>query len=84
MNFFMGKKFVGPGGGKKDQGPEVVFDNGEESNKRMKRMLRPIKIAIVVAVLAIAAFDSFFSQFWHMVDPLFINRINNSTTSCSS
>ena len=61
MNFFMGKKFVGPGGGKKDQGPEVVFDNGEESNKRMKRMLRPIKIAIVVAVLAIAAFDSFYT-----------------------
>ena len=57
----MGKKFVGPGGGKKDQGPEVVFDNGEESNKRMKRMLRPIKIAIVVAVLAIAAFDSFYT-----------------------
>ena len=46
---------------KKDQGPEVVFDNGEESNKRMKRMLRPIKIAIVVAVLAIAAFDSFYT-----------------------
>lgn len=61
MNFFMGKKFVGPGGGKKDQGPEVVFDNGEESNKRMKRMLRPIKIAIAVAVLAIAAFDSFYT-----------------------
>ena len=33
MNFFMGKKFVGPGGGKKDQGPEVVFDNGEESKR---------------------------------------------------
>ncbi len=46
---------------KKDQGPEVVFDNGEESNKRMKRMLRPIKIAIVVAVLAIAALDSFYT-----------------------
>lgn len=61
MNFFMGKKFVGPGGGKKDQGPEVVFDNGEESNKRMKRMLRPIKIAIVVAVVAVAAFDSFYT-----------------------
>ncbi len=61
MNFFMGKKFVGPGGGKKDQGPEVVFDNGEESNKRMKRMLRPIKIAIALAVLSIAAFDSFYT-----------------------
>lgn len=61
MNFFMGKRFVGPGGGKKDQGPEVVFDNKEESNKRMKRMLRTIKIAIVVAVLAIAAFDSFYT-----------------------
>ena len=60
LNFFMGKKFVGPGGGKKDQGPEVVFDNGEESNKRMKRMLRPIKIAIVVCVVG---FDLFFSFF---------------------
>ena len=28
MNFFMGKKFVGPGGKKRTDGPEVVIDNG--------------------------------------------------------
>ena len=49
MNFFMGKKFVGPGGKSGKDGPEVVIDNGADNNKKMKRMLRPVKFAIILA-----------------------------------
>lgn len=61
MNFFMGKKFMGSAGNHKQNGPEVVFDNGEEGNKKMKRMLFPVKIIIVMVFLAIAALDSFYT-----------------------
>ena len=32
MNFFMGKKFVGPGGKSGKDGPEVVIDNGADKD----------------------------------------------------
>lgn len=60
MDFFMGKGFMKARPGKKDTGPEVVIDNGEDSNKKMKRMLRPVKLVIIGAILAVAAFDSFY------------------------
>ncbi len=61
MNFFMGKKFVGPGGKSGKDGPEVVIDNGAESNKKMKRMLRPVKFIIILVLVAVAALDSFYT-----------------------
>ena len=54
MSFFMGKKFVGFGGKGSQKGPEVVFDSGEDGNRKMKRMLRPIKFGILVVFVAIA------------------------------
>ena len=61
MSFFMGKKFVGFGGKGSQKGPEVVFDSGEDGNRKMKRMLRPIKFGILVVFVAIAALDSFYT-----------------------
>ena len=61
MNFFMGKKFVGPGGKSGKDGPEVVIDNGADNNKKMKRMLRPVKFAIILALVGVAALDSFYT-----------------------
>ena len=61
MNFFMGKKFVGPGGKCGTDGPEVVIDNGADNNKKMKRMLRPVKFAIILALVGVAALDSFYT-----------------------
>ena len=71
----MGKGFMKARPGKKDTGPEVVIDNGEDSNKKMKRMLRPVKLVIIGAILAVAAFDSFYIlsemkwQFNHIWEP---------------
>lgn len=61
MNFFMGKKFVGPFGNRKKDGPDVVIDSGEEGNKKMKRALRPVKFFIILAIVAVAAMDSFYT-----------------------
>ena len=40
MNFFMGKKFVGPGGKSGKDGPEVVIDNGADNKDVYKRQLQ--------------------------------------------
>ena len=58
MSFFMGKKFVGFGGKGSQKGPqkgpEVVFDSGEDGNRKMKRMLTAIMCLIQKKTLGLS------------------------------